>query len=129
MRLESLVCGLLISINYLIVDFLYPQRGLESRPCREILYIRCTHIMRVLFCVFRMSIHWRTPPPPHPPIPQGSTQQKPWRPYWRFRQKSLIKILLNWNTNMTKCNTSKSEKNKEIKIYVIIFHWQFQRLR
>ena len=69
------------------------------------------------------------PPPPHPPIPQGSTQQKPWRPCWRFRQKSLIKILLNWNTNMTKCNTSKSEKNKEIKIYVIIFHWQFQRLR
>jgi hypothetical protein len=35
MRLGSLVCGLLISIIYLM-DFLYLQRGLESRPCREI---------------------------------------------------------------------------------------------
>jgi hypothetical protein len=26
------------------------------------LYIRCTHIMRVLFCVFCMSIHRRSPP-------------------------------------------------------------------
>jgi hypothetical protein len=51
MRLGSLVCGLLISIIYLM-DFLYLQRGLESKPCREILYIlQCTHIMRVLFCV------------------------------------------------------------------------------
>jgi hypothetical protein len=40
------------------MDFLYLHWGLESRPCREILYIRCTHIMRVLFCVFCMSIHW-----------------------------------------------------------------------
>jgi hypothetical protein len=38
MRLGSLVCGLLISIIYLM-DFLYLQRGLESRPCHEILYI------------------------------------------------------------------------------------------
>jgi hypothetical protein len=45
------------------MDFLYLQRGLESRPCREILYIRCTYIMRVLFCVFCMSIHWRSPSP------------------------------------------------------------------
>jgi hypothetical protein len=43
------------------MDFLYLQRGLESRPSREILYIRCTHIMRVLFCVFCMSIHWSPP--------------------------------------------------------------------
>jgi hypothetical protein len=53
MRPGSLVCGLLISIIYLI-DFLYLQRGLESRPCCEILYIRRTHIMRVLFGVFCM---------------------------------------------------------------------------
>jgi hypothetical protein len=33
-------------------------------------------------------------------IPQGPTQQKPWRPCWCSRQKSLIKILLNWNTDM-----------------------------
>jgi hypothetical protein len=33
-------------------------------------------------------------------IPQGPTQQKPWRPCWCSRQKSLIKILLNWNANM-----------------------------
>jgi hypothetical protein len=39
MRLGSLVCDLLIRIIYLM-DFLYLQRGLESRPCREILYIR-----------------------------------------------------------------------------------------
>jgi hypothetical protein len=38
MRLGSLVGGLLISIIYLM-DFLYLQRGLESKPCREILYI------------------------------------------------------------------------------------------
>jgi hypothetical protein len=38
MGLGSLVCGLLISIIYLM-DFLYLQRGLESRPWREILYI------------------------------------------------------------------------------------------
>ena len=48
MRLGSLVCDLLISIIYLM-DFLYLQRGLESRTCREMLYI---FIMRVLFCVF-----------------------------------------------------------------------------
>jgi hypothetical protein len=36
MRLGSLVCGLLISIIYLM-DFLDLQRGLESRQCREIL--------------------------------------------------------------------------------------------
>ena len=47
------------------MDFLYLQRGLERRPCREILYIRCTRIMRVLFCVFCMSIHWRSTPPLH----------------------------------------------------------------
>jgi hypothetical protein len=33
-------------------------------------------------------------------IPQGLTQQKPWRPCWCFRQNNLIKIILNWNTNM-----------------------------
>ena len=38
MRLRSLVCDLLISIIYLM-DFLYLQRGLESRTCREMLYI------------------------------------------------------------------------------------------
>ena len=37
MRLGSLVCGLLTSIIYLM-DFLYLQRGLESKLCREILY-------------------------------------------------------------------------------------------
>jgi hypothetical protein len=59
MRLGSLV--ILISIIYLM-DFLCLQRDLETRLCREILYIRCTHTMRVLLCVFRMSIHWRSPP-------------------------------------------------------------------
>jgi hypothetical protein len=63
MRQGSLVYDLLIRVIYL-VDFLYLQRSLESRPCREILYVRCTDIMRVLFCVFCMSIHWRSSPPP-----------------------------------------------------------------
>ena len=63
MRQGSLVYDLLIRIIYLM-DFLYLQRSLESRPCREILYVRCTHIMRVLFCVFCMLIHWRSSPPP-----------------------------------------------------------------
>jgi hypothetical protein len=35
-----------------------------------------------------------------PLIPKGPTQQKSWRPCWCSRQKSLIKIILNWNTNM-----------------------------
>ena len=44
MRLGSLICGLLIS-NIYLVDFLYLQGSLESRPWREILYIyRCTHL-------------------------------------------------------------------------------------
>jgi hypothetical protein len=38
MRLVSLVCGLFTSIIYLM-DFLYLQQGLESRPYREIVYI------------------------------------------------------------------------------------------
>jgi hypothetical protein len=59
----SLTCGLPTRTIYLM-DFLYLQRGPEGRPCREILYIRCTHIMRVLFRVLCISIHWRSPPPP-----------------------------------------------------------------
>ena len=47
-----------ISIIYLM-DFLYLQRGLESKPCREILYIPCTHIIRVLFCVQPPSTRYR----------------------------------------------------------------------
>jgi hypothetical protein len=37
--------------------------GKWTMPC-QILYIRCTNIMRVLFC---MSFHWRSPPPPYTP--------------------------------------------------------------
>ena len=51
MHLGSLICCLLKSFIYLM-NFLYFQRS----------YIRCTHIMRVLFSVFCMSIHWRNPP-------------------------------------------------------------------
>jgi hypothetical protein len=38
MRLRLSFVGLLIGIIY-VVDFLYLQRGLESRTCRKILYI------------------------------------------------------------------------------------------
>ena len=30
----------------------YFQQGLEIRPCHEIVYKRCMHIMCALFCVF-----------------------------------------------------------------------------
>jgi hypothetical protein len=66
MRLGSLVCGLLISIIYLM-DFLYFQRGLKSRPCCEILYIRCTHInaCAVLFLLYVNSLDKSSPHPLH----------------------------------------------------------------
>ena len=57
MRLGSLVCGLLISIIYLM-DFLYLQRGLESRPCHEILYI---YNACAVLCFF---LYLKKPPPP-----------------------------------------------------------------
>jgi hypothetical protein len=37
------------------MDFLYLQRGLENRPYHEMLYIRCTHITRVLFRVLYIN--------------------------------------------------------------------------
>ena len=60
MRLGSLVCDLLISIIYLM-DFLY-LGGLENRPCREILYIRCTHIMWCFVSFVCQSIGEAPPP-------------------------------------------------------------------
>jgi hypothetical protein len=66
MRLGSLVCDLLISIMYLI-DFLYLHRGLESRPCREVLYIRCTHIIALCCFVSFVCQSIGEPPPPPPP--------------------------------------------------------------
>ena len=82
MRLGSLVCGLLISIFYLM-DFLYLQRGLESKPCREILYIRCTHIMRVLFCDFVCQSIGEAPPPP-PPRPLHATDNFTFTLYFKY---------------------------------------------
>jgi hypothetical protein len=61
MRLGSLVCGLLISIIYLM-DFLYLQRCLESRPCHEILYIY--HACAVLCFFVSQSINGEVPPHP-----------------------------------------------------------------
>ena len=64
MRLGSFVCGLLISIIY-IMDFLY-QRGLQGRPCREILYIRCMHACNVCcFVSFVCQSIGEAPPPPY----------------------------------------------------------------
>ena len=60
----SLVCGLLISIIYLM-DFLYFQWGLKSRPCCEILYIRCTHINAcAVLCLLYVNSLEKSPPPP-----------------------------------------------------------------
>jgi hypothetical protein len=52
--LGSLVRGLRISIIDLM-DFLYLQQGLESRPCREMLYIRCT-LQTIVLLLFTSSI-------------------------------------------------------------------------
>jgi hypothetical protein len=61
MRLGSLVCGLLlISIIYLM-DFLYLQQGLESRPCREILHIYNSCAVLCFFFVSRPSME-KSPP-------------------------------------------------------------------
>jgi hypothetical protein len=41
---------------------------ISSQPS-NILYLWCTQIMRVMFCVFCMSIHWRSPfPQPRPTV-------------------------------------------------------------
>ena len=65
MRLGSLVCGLLTSIIYLM-DFLYLQRGLESKLCREILYIM-VHVYNAcaVLCFFVCQSIGEVPPPPY----------------------------------------------------------------
>ena len=52
------------SLVLCLMDFLYFQWGLKSRSCCEILYIRCTHLMRVLFGVFCIVNPLETSPPP-----------------------------------------------------------------
>ena len=56
MRLGSLVYDLLIRIIYLM-DFLYLQRGLESRPCREILYIRSVHAYNACVVLYLLYVN------------------------------------------------------------------------
>jgi hypothetical protein len=64
MRLGSLVCGLLISIIYLM-DFLCLQRGFESRPCREILYIMVhAYNACAVLCLLYVNPLEKAPPPP-----------------------------------------------------------------
>ena len=65
MRLGSLVGGLLISIIYLM-DFLYLQRGLECKPCREILYtiVHAYNACTVL-CLLYVNPLDKSPPPPY----------------------------------------------------------------
>jgi hypothetical protein len=61
MRLHGISRLWLIYKHYLFMDFLYLQRGLESGPRREILYIYNAFAV-LCFCI---SIHqWRSPPPP-----------------------------------------------------------------
>ena len=55
-------------------------------------------------------------------LPQGSTQQKPWRPCWCSRQKSPIKILLNWNTNMVAVTSCANALYSNIRIC----RWKFR---
>jgi hypothetical protein len=57
MRLGSIVCGLLISIIYLM-DFLCLQRGLESRP-----WILSTFYLSTFFVSFVCQFIGEVPPP------------------------------------------------------------------
>jgi hypothetical protein len=62
MRLGSLVCDLLTSI-YLMVSYIFSGVWKVDHAVKY-----CIFIMRVLFCVFCISIHeWNgeVPPPPH----------------------------------------------------------------
>jgi hypothetical protein len=88
----SFVAYLYISIIYLM-DFLYLQRGLESRPCREILYIRCTHIMRVLFCVLYVNA-LKKPPPPSPAL--HATDNSTFTFYFKYVFKDTLYFLLKY---------------------------------
>jgi hypothetical protein len=54
-------------------------------------------------------------------IPQRPTQQKPWRPCWCSRQKSLIKIILNWNTNMAAVTSCANALYSTFRILVFKF--------
>ena len=64
MRLGSLVCDLLISIISLM-DFSYLQRGPESRPCRELLYIMVhAYNACAVLCLFVCQSIGELPPPP-----------------------------------------------------------------
>ena len=70
-------------------------------------------------------------------IPQGPAQQKPWRPCWCSRQKSLIlKIILDWNTNIASCaNAIHSHKTTwlvrmfDISIYRKYRWWYWNQCR
>jgi hypothetical protein len=62
MGLGSLVCGVLISIIYLM-DFLYLQPGLERRPCREILHTYNACAVLIVFFVSQ-SINGEVSPLP-----------------------------------------------------------------
>jgi hypothetical protein len=65
MRLGSLVCGLLTSIIYLM-DFLYLQRVLESKLCREILYIMVhAYNACAVLCLLYVNPLEKSPPPPY----------------------------------------------------------------
>ena len=60
MRLGFLVCGLLIISIIYLMDFLYLQRGLESKPCREILYI---YNACAVLCFLYLNSSMENPPP------------------------------------------------------------------
>ncbi|CAB3991659.1 Hypothetical predicted protein, partial [Paramuricea clavata] len=45
------ICRLSLTYKKYLMDFLYLQRGMESRPCCEILYIRCTHTIVFLLLI------------------------------------------------------------------------------
>ena len=63
MLLGSLLCGLLIRIIYIYwISYIFNGVWkLVDHAVKRILYIRCMHIMRVLFCVFCMSMYVSPP--------------------------------------------------------------------
>ena len=70
MHLGSLVCGLLISIIQYLMDFLYLQRGLKSRPFPVKYCILGTRLnaCTVLCLLYVNPLEKSPPPPPHATI-------------------------------------------------------------
>jgi hypothetical protein len=89
-------------LRNLFVDFRDGRKTLEQSFVASVTtfefvnYMNSVWLFVILFftLIYSNSISSISTPSP------GSNSTKPWRPCWCSRQKNLITILLNWNTNM-----------------------------